>query len=228
MTGKDRPVQYELMFGREASAAIRSFPVGYLPIGCLERHGDHLPMGLDVIKAHKICRLAARQIGGVVFPPHFYSGIHEMSSQEIAIYTGEWGNIYTDRSAEDHLTDIINQIAKSGLEVLVLYSGHYPKCQADMMLRIRQDFEARGSITIIPFWEAMLVQGDHAGISETSLMLYLDEGLVDMSRISAANYQDHGWSEDNTPEKATPEKGEADVKRVIEHLRGEIERAIGR
>ena len=50
-----RNVRYELMLGREATEAIAAHPVGYLPVGCLERHGDHLPMGLDVIKAHGIC-----------------------------------------------------------------------------------------------------------------------------------------------------------------------------
>ena len=64
-------VRYELMLGREATERIQEYPVGYLPIGCLERHGDHLPMGLDVIKAHRICCVVAQAIGGVVFPPHF-------------------------------------------------------------------------------------------------------------------------------------------------------------
>ena len=46
-----KTVQYELLLGREASEAMRRCPVAYLPIGCLERHGDHLPMGLDVMAA---------------------------------------------------------------------------------------------------------------------------------------------------------------------------------
>lgn len=55
-----KQVRYEYMKAREAIAAIRSCPVGYLPIGCLERHGDHLPMGLDVIKAYGVCCLVAQ------------------------------------------------------------------------------------------------------------------------------------------------------------------------
>src|SRR5512136_380379 len=92
-------VQYELMMGREGPARIRSCPIGYLPIGCLERHGDHLPMGLDVIKAHGICCEAARALGGVVFPPHYYAGIHRMDEAELAKRTREWGNLYTDATA---------------------------------------------------------------------------------------------------------------------------------
>lgn len=214
------------MLGREVTTAIRSFPVGYLPIGCLERHGDHLPMGLDVLKAHKVCCVVAKEIGGIVFPPHYYSGIHKMSEQQIAKYTGDWGNIYTDTSAKDNLTDIINQIAMCGINVLVLYSGHYPECQTQMILSISKDFEDHKSITLIPFWEKMIMEGDHAGISETSIMLYLDKELVDMSRISDINYQDHGWNDKNTPEEASPDKGKADVKLVIDHLRREIRNSL--
>lgn len=200
-------VQYELMLRREATTTIQRFPVGYLPIGCLERHGDHLPMGLDVIKAHKVCCAAAEAIGGVVFPPHYYSGIHEMSEKEIAKYTGQWGNIYTDTTARDSITDVITQIAISGIKVLVLYSGHYPTGQIKMVLDISKDFENHKAVTVIPFYETMIMEGDHAGISETSFILYLDKSLVEMNRISDVNYQDHNWNGDNTPEKTSYEKG---------------------
>lgn len=49
-------------------------------------------------------------------------------------------------------------------------------------------------------------------------MLYLDEGLVDMGNIGERNYEDHGWDESHAPEKATSEKGESDVKLVVEYL----------
>ena len=219
-------VEYELMLGREANEAVREHPVGYLPIGCLERHGDHLPMGLDVIKAHKICCVAAQAIGGVVFPPHYYAGIHHLTREQIDRITGEWGNIYTDDTAKANLVDIINQIAILGVRVLVLYSGHYPQCQIEMIQEIAEDFREHPDIVVIPFSEPLIMQGDHAGISETSLMLYLERKLVDMTRISAINYQDHGWSDANSPEKATCAKGEDDVERIITHLQGMIEEAL--
>lgn len=74
----------------------------------------------------------------------------------------------------------------------------------------------------------MIMQGDHAGISETSFMLYLDKDLVDMTRISDVNYRDHGWQEENSPEKASICKGEKDVRAVIAHLKGKIEDAMRR
>ncbi len=219
-------VEYELMLGREATEAVKECPVGYLPIGCLERHGDHLPMGLDVIKAHKICCVVAQAIGGVVFPAHFYAGIHKMSREQINRSTGEWGNIYTDDTAKANLVDIINQMEILGIKVLVLYSGHYPHCQIEMIQEIAEDFRGNPDITVIPFSEPLIMQGDHAGISETSLMLYLDRSLTDMTRISAANYQDHGWKDANSPEKATSAKGEDDVEQIITHLEGLIKEAL--
>ena len=74
----------------------------------------------------------------------------------------------------------------------------------------------------------MIMQGDYAGISETSLMLYLDGDRVRMDQIREINYQDHGWGPDNSPEKATFEKGKADVELVVEYLRREIGKAMQR
>ena len=219
-------VQYELMLGREATQAIREVPIGYFPIGCLERHGDHLPMALDVLKAHMVCCTAAKAIGGVVFPPHFYAGIHKMSAEQVAKYTGEWGNIYTDRTAKDNLVDIIHQIAMTGIKALVLYSGHYPTCQVQMVQEVAAAFADHSSVTVIPFCECMIMQGDHAGISETSFMLYLNKDLVDMTRIGEVNYRDHGWQEENSPEKASSCKGEKDIHAVIAYLKGKIEEAM--
>lgn len=221
-----KTVQYELLLGREATTAVKECPVGYLPIGCLERHGDHLPMGLDVIKAHKICCIIAQTVGGVVFPPHYYSGIHKLSKEHIARSTGEWGNIYTDDTARANLVDIINQMEILGIKVLVLYSGHYPHCQIEMIQEIAADFDGNPNITVIPFSEPLIMQGDHAGISETSLMLYLGHELVDMTRISEINYKDHGWSDANSPEKATSAKGEVDTEQIIDHLEGLIKEAL--
>jgi len=221
-----KTVQYELMLGREATEAVGKYPVGYLPIGCLERHGDHLPMGLDVIKAHKICCITAQAIGGVVFPAHYYAGIHKLTREQISRSTGEWGNIYTDDTARANLVDTINQMAILGIKVLVLYSGHYPHCQIEMIQEIAEDFRDHPDIAVVPFSEPLIMQGDHAGISETSLMLYLERDLVDMTRISEINYQDHGWNDANSPEKATCAKGEDDVQQIMAHLEGMIEAAL--
>ena len=219
-------VRYELMLGLEAMEAIRECPVGYLPVGGMERHGDHLPMGLDVIKAHGICCLAAQAIGGVVFPPHYYSAIHKIDRERLRKLTGEWGDIFTDATTKSHLIDIIGQLELMPLEVLVLYSGHYPRCQVEMIEEIADEINGNADMTVIPFAECMILTGDHAGVSETSLMMYLDKHLVDMTRIREINYRNHGWGGENDPKLASAARGESEVERVIDHLKEKIERLL--
>jgi creatinine amidohydrolase len=219
-----REVRYEYMHGRAASEAIKTSRLGYLPIGCLERHGDHLPMGLDVIKAQGVCTILAQTIGGVVFPPHHYSGVHGLSPERTARFTGEWGNIYTDHTSVDHLIDVATQFEAAGIEILVLYSGHYPSIQIDMIEEVKGHFVEREGLSVIPFCESMILDGDHAGVSETSFMLYLDRSLVDMTSIGEENYEDHGWGGGRDPKNATSKLGEESIDLVISHLRTEIDK----
>lgn len=215
-----RNVRYERMLGREATEAIARYPVAYLPIGCLERHGDHLPMGLDVIKAHGICRAAAQALGGVVFPPHFYSGIHAMTAEQLKRFTGQWGDLFTDETARAHLIDVINQLETAGVKKLVLYTGHYPVAQDRMIQGIADGFNVKpsGIRVIAPFeWDA-IGRKDHAGLIETSLLLYVDRSLVNMTAIGPENHADHGWDEDLYPEKSSTALGEEYVMRIIERI----------
>ena len=222
-----RKVRYELMLGREATQRIQECPVAYLPIGCLERHGDHLPMGLDVIKAHGICCVVAQAIGGVVYPPHFYAGIHKLKDSMRRQLTGQWGNLYTDGTAMENLKEIVDQIIVMGIQVLVLYSGHYPIAQMEMIKDIADEYNDRKAIFIIPVTEVdCLGEGDHAGISETSFMLYLDRNLVDMTRIGEVNYRDHGWSDANSPELASASKGESDLQKIIQYLDSKVKQYL--
>ena len=64
-------VLYELMRPDEVVGARARAPVAYVPIGPLEWHGPHLPLGLDGLHAHEVSVRAAREAGGVVLPTFF-------------------------------------------------------------------------------------------------------------------------------------------------------------
>ena len=59
-------LHYEEMYPWEITQAISQAPIGYLPLGTLEWHGEHNVVGLDALKAQAICARAAQISGGVV------------------------------------------------------------------------------------------------------------------------------------------------------------------
>lgn len=129
----------------------------------------------------------------------------------------------------ENLMEIVDQIAVIGVKVLVLYSGHYPVAQREMIRDIADEYNRKKIISIIPLTEVdCLGEGDHAGICETSFMLYLDKSLVDMTHISEVNYRDHGWNDTNSPERASAAKGERDLQKIIQHLGDEIRTCLDR
>ncbi len=67
-----REVRYERLLPHEIVAARRAKPVAYLPLGGLEWHGEHMAVGNDGVKAHRLCMLAARRGGGLAMPILWY------------------------------------------------------------------------------------------------------------------------------------------------------------
>src|SRR5207247_9972886 len=66
-----RTVEYESMRPSESAQARARLPLAFIPIGPLEWHGPHLPMGLDGLHAHTVAMEVARQVGGVVLPTYY-------------------------------------------------------------------------------------------------------------------------------------------------------------
>ena len=49
----------------------KKLPVAYIPLGTIEWHGLHNPLGADGLQGQELCRRCARE-GGVVFPTVYY------------------------------------------------------------------------------------------------------------------------------------------------------------
>ena len=68
-------VQMQFMRPSQLEAAGRAFPVVYVPLGLIEWHGRHLPLGTDALKAHAILVKTAELFGGVVYPPVYFTAV---------------------------------------------------------------------------------------------------------------------------------------------------------
>src|SRR5216684_447865 len=135
--------RYELLYGDELFDLIRGRPLAWLPLGILERHGAHLPWGLDGLKAHAVCLRLAERFGGVVLPATHLAGIHgdcrgadqsEFRRRHAAI--GDL--LYREETFRTFLYETFDGLANLGFRVIVAYTGHYPKVQTRILTEVAE------------------------------------------------------------------------------------------
>jgi len=220
-----KEVRYELLHPDELDRIVRKRPIAYIPLGSLEWHGRHLPLGNDTIKAYEICLRAAKITGGVVFPP-IYWGAECLKLRAIGIRDGTVDIDYFVFKA--FLLDIVRRVMKQGFRVIVLLTGHYSREQvsaikevAEMCERITESVKPKGTpsvrIIALPEYELALdlgYHGDHAAKWETSILMYLRPELVDMEKLTDLL----GVDGEDPRKKASKELGEKVVTLITNRL----------
>ncbi len=59
--------QIERLRPHQIAAALAERSLIYVPLGTIEWHCHHLPVGLDGLTAHGLCLIAAEQTGALVW-----------------------------------------------------------------------------------------------------------------------------------------------------------------
>ena len=60
--------RYQEMRPDQLARLVQRSPIAFWPLGLIEHHGWHLPVGLDGLKAEHLCIRVAEVTGGVLFP----------------------------------------------------------------------------------------------------------------------------------------------------------------
>ena len=148
--------------------AIGEFPAAYVPLGSLEWHSEHLPLGLDGLKAELLLRRVAENIGnGVFFPTMYWHAFDTMNFK------------YTFHFAKYPAKRIAKQLYNMGFKIIVLLTGHYPASQVkNVRSAARSIMKAHKDAFVLGIAEQMVLHdlgytGDHAAAGETSLALAL-------------------------------------------------------
>jgi creatinine amidohydrolase len=181
--------RYEWLYGDELFDIVDEHPLAWLPLGILEKHGGHLPWGLDGLKAHAVCTRLATELGGVVLPANHQAGIHgdcrETDETEFRRRQQAVGDLlYREETFRTFLTETFDGLANIGFRVIVAYTGHYPAVQIRILQEAAEAFRKKGLAIVIPFWEELACgEGDHAGKWETSIYLALDPDAVRLDAI---------------------------------------------
>lgn len=171
-----RTIEYIAARPAALREAIEAFPLALVPLGSLEWHGPHLPLGFDGLKAEALLRDVHARLGkGVLFPTMYWHAFHVMNFP------------YTFSFRKHSVKPIVKQLHDMGFRILVLLAGHYPSAQvanvrsaATWLMNKHRDAYALG----IPEQHLLLdtaYAGDHAAMGETSLALATCPDLVDMT-----------------------------------------------
>ena len=211
-------VKYEEMFPDEFKDVLAQNPIAYLPLGNLEWHGYHNVLGLDSLKAWKICELAAMKIGGIVFPP-LYLGVDAWPDIDLQKYPNKQFDCYhlSEKVYQEVLENYFYRIERIGFKKLLVLAGHYPNFDVAKNAASSQRLE---KIKIIIVKEPDLIvgeTGDHAGKWETSLMIALFPQLVNLKTMEGK--EDPLLAvEGNNPSEATKEYGDQKVNAMMNKI----------
>jgi creatinine amidohydrolase len=84
MTTHHREIHYELLRPDQLRKEQERCPLIFVPLGPLEYHGPHLPLGTDPINATLIASEACKKTGkGVVLPTLFFGTERERTDWEL-------------------------------------------------------------------------------------------------------------------------------------------------
>lgn len=88
-----------------------------LPIGVIEKHGPHLPMGTDLYTAREFAIRAAEKEYTIVFPWYYFSQINEARHQPGTI-------AYSPELIWKALQETLNELSRNGFEKIIIVNGH--------------------------------------------------------------------------------------------------------
>ncbi len=178
-------MQWEQLTSAEFEEAVRQCGgVGIIPIGVLEAHASHLPLGTDMFTAHFVACGAAEQETAIVFPPYPFSINHETAHLP--------GGLVINRDlAFALLENICDEMHRNGIYKIILISGHggnrnfLPLFVQTLPEKAREYVVYYADLPVVPEDETLLDHPEigHACEAETSMMRHINDGLVKMDRV---------------------------------------------
>ena len=235
------------------------------PIGATESHGPHCPVGTDAIIALEACLRAAEKLHGVgyeayVLPPLAYT-VAECARKFP-------GTISISPEVSTNLiSEVCLSVIKSGMSKICIFNSHFEpahlKCIYDAIERVEEKSKIKILFTDITrkkyssrLTEAFQKGETHADRYETSIVMAVDQSLVDEERRKSLPYlpinlvdklfKEHldefmafGMAEAycGDPAAASVEEGEAllellstfiieDVERLFSGMGGDVKRGV--
>jgi creatinine amidohydrolase len=217
----------------DVAAHLAADPRLIIPVGALEQHGPHLPLGANVLVARSVAVTLSQEFS-VLRAPTLYYGVN---------VKGERAYAGTAALQQKTLHRAVNELLDSweghGITEFIIVSAHRHEPHLDALASL---ITARARVRVVSLWDVPI--GDlleaqpgplHGCEAETSVMLHLYPSLVRMERardfvLPDADFQRYiqgrlpvpppgGAGVVGRPTLATAEKGERIFQRIIAAVR---------
>ena len=110
-------MQWEQLTSDDFRTAVEQTGVCLLALGVLERHSTHLPLGTDMLNAHRIACMAAEREPAVVFPQWYFGQIYEARCFP--------GTLTLEpKLLLALLESVLDEIGRNGFRKIVFVNGH--------------------------------------------------------------------------------------------------------
>lgn len=165
---------------------MNAMPLVFMPLGAVEWHGWHAPVGLDSLVAHALCLRAANVVGGIVHPAFFY-GMYA------TIAANPWTILEEDPLViTGALSTTLKRLEESGVKCTVIYSGHFALRQVELLRSLQAVWDQQAHVMkLVTLIGSDMpdppIAPDHGGLFETSLLSVLEPDTLDMTQLPSAD-----------------------------------------
>ena len=180
MTEDDHSLALDELSWIDVAAHLARDPRLIIPVGALEQHGPHLPLGANVLIARHLAVDLSRAFA-VLRAPTIYYGVNVASERAFA-------GTATLRQKTMHraLNELLASWENHGISEFILITAHRHEPHLDALATL---ITRTARVRVVSVWDvdiADLLDAQHgplhAGEAETSVMLFLYPDLVQMDR----------------------------------------------
>jgi creatinine amidohydrolase len=208
----EREVRFEMLRPAQLNEELKRAPLVFLPIGPLEYHGPHLPLGMDPINATMCAQESCRRLGKGVVMPTLYIGTErerpDWMLESLGFKKGDWvvGMDFPTSTWKSHyyqeqlfglmVASTLEMLIGQGYKAIVIVNGHGAWNQLETLERLAKHYSHGTGATVL--WKLAVVLEiseknlmGHADLGETSIMLHYEkeffggQKLVDFDALPA-------------------------------------------
>jgi creatinine amidohydrolase len=197
--------EWDITATNQHRAAQRRYQVAVLPVGAVEPHNFHLPLGQDLRHTSHIARESCARAWGrcesvLCLPPLPFGVDCNLMGFPLAIHVRQ-------ATLDATVRDVIASCRHYGIRKFVLINGHGGNDFVPLVRQTQADLDVH--VFLVDWWkvgrdkyhEIFPAPDDHAGVFETSVALALYPKLVELERAGSGAIRDfrfqalrNGWA----------------------------------